>query len=141
MLLDRKMDHGPIIAQEEIILDEWLPNRDMELWFASEGAELFSNSISPYLAGELLPEPQDHDMATYCDKYTKQDMEVSLNNPRDTFLRYCAFPKPFFFEDNKRVIINKASWLDETLHIESVTPEGKKNMHWDDYQKMVDNKK
>ena len=59
-------------------------------------------------------------------------MELDLNNPRESFLKYCAFPKPFFFYDNTRVIVSEAIWSPEnTFEILRVIPAGKKEMAWD----------
>lgn len=133
MLLDEKMDHGPVIAQENIQVEEWLKNRDMEQWFAAKGAELFFTTLPLYLEFSIATE-QDHDKATECKKFTKADMQIDPTKPRDAYLRYCAFDKPFFFLGDTRVIVTQARW-DNDFVIERVIPAGKKEVSWSDFKK------
>lgn len=126
MLLDADMDHGPIIAQEKVSVDEWKRNRDMESWFASIGATMFMNVIDNIFSKTQTFTEQDHKAATFCEKYEKEDMQMDLSNPRLAYLKYCAFPKPFFFKDGQRIIVTEAQWNNGQLDIIKVIPEGKK---------------
>jgi methionyl-tRNA formyltransferase len=130
MLLDAEMDHGPIIAQQVVHVDEWKLNRDMELWFAQIGSQMFIDVIGPICAGTQTYTEQNHDLATSCTKYEKEDMHLDLSKPREAFLKYCAFPKPFLFKDGQRIIVTEAEWKDKQLHIIKVIPEGKKEQIW-----------
>ncbi len=131
MLLDEKMDHGPTLIQEKMIIDEWIKNDELEKGFAFFGASIFTAILDRYIYGELELKEQDHDQATFCSKYEKKDME--LLDTDDEYLKYrkyCAFPKPFFFEDGKRYIITQAKFEEEKFIIEKVIPEGKKERDW-----------
>lgn len=76
ILMDEQVDHGPLIAQEEV---EILPNDNfLELatkLFAT-GTKLLLNSINPFIENNLLPTPQDHDKATFTKILTKDDGKI-----------------------------------------------------------------
>ena len=134
MVLDALMDHGPIIAQKNITVDEWLPNRQMEQWFAQVGAKLFIESITDYLADPSSVSEQDHELATECHKFSKSDMEIDLSNSRQSYLQYLAFDKPFFFHNNERIIVTDAEFVDGKFIINKIVPAGKKEIRWTDHQ-------
>jgi methionyl-tRNA formyltransferase len=63
MLMDEKMDEGPVIAQAKIELDEeaWPPKgSEFELFMAELGGDLLAEVLPLYLEGKVPPEPQDH---------------------------------------------------------------------------------
>ncbi|MEK7063436.1 MAG: methionyl-tRNA formyltransferase, partial [Patescibacteria group bacterium] len=65
LVMDEKMDHGPILAQARITPEEWpLRTRELEDMLWSEGGDLLGESIPAYADGSLVPEPQDHSAAT-----------------------------------------------------------------------------
>ena len=137
MLLDEKMDHGPIIAQEKIEIIEWEKNEILEKQFAEVGAKLFHKTLTNK-QGLFVKNTreQNHNETTYCQKYTKEDMELTHPlNSRKNFLKYCAFSKPFFFDPTspeatkgkqKRNIVTDAEWKNDEFIIKKVIPEGKK---------------
>ncbi len=131
MLLDEKMDHGPILSQKNILVKEWKKNSEMEKWFSEEGANLFLETFVDFGESKINPQEQNHSKATFCQKYQKSDME--LKEPlesRENFLKFLAFPKPFFFRNNKRYVITAGEWKDNKFKILKVIPEGKKERDW-----------
>jgi len=109
MLLDQKMDHGPILIQKKIDIKEWKKNSEMEKYFAEIGAKLFIENMENIILNKIEAREQEHDLATYCQKYEKKDMELFIPlNQRNNFLKYCAFSKPFYIDKNKKR--NKAWW-------------------------------
>jgi len=140
MLLDEKMDHGPILSQETVNITEWEKNNIMEKKFAKLGAEKFFNILNDFVNGKIKPKIQDHKKATFCKKYQKSDMELKtpLNtkeNSRTNFLKYCAFEKPFFFFNSKdksgnnikkRAVVTLATFENNKFIIKKIIPEGKK---------------
>ncbi len=140
MLMDEKMDHGPLLLQKTYTPETWPPHaHELHDTLASIGGELLVQSITPYLAGELLPKDQNHAEATYCKKITKTDGEISLTDDAyKNFLKIRAlegWPGTYFFIEKNgariRVKIVSAEYRDGTLSIMRVIPEGKKEM---DYQ-------
>jgi methionyl-tRNA formyltransferase len=59
--------------------------------------------LDDFAEGKIIPQEQKHSEATYCEKYQKSDMELSQPlESRENFLKFLAFPKPFFFDENKK---------------------------------------
>ena len=66
MLLDEKMDHGPIVASEEYdIIDESITAEKLEEDLACVGGELLAQIIPDWIAGKIKTKDQDHEKATY----------------------------------------------------------------------------
>ena len=138
--LDAEIDHGPIVAQATVGLPEW-PVRGQvldEILFR-EGGRLLTEVVPLWLKGEITPEEQDHRVATYTARFKKEDGEIDpLGDPYQTYLQYCAmdgWPGTFFFVEDKgktvRMKIVEASFSGGVFSIETVVPEGKKEMPWD----------
>ena len=131
MKINEKMDSGDIIFQKEILVEKWKKNKEMEKFFAELGAIYFFENIKNFLEGKIEPQKQDENLATYCKKYEKKDMEISFpfteKNSEQNFLKYCAFSKCFYFDQNqKRNIITKANFKNNFFNVEKIIPEGKK---------------
>src|SRR3989338_2122686 len=137
ILMDEKMDNGPILASLEFP-NEILDSIKLSEKLATEGGKLLAETIQKWLAGEIKPIPQNHSQATFCQKIAKEDGLIDLNNDsRQNFLKIQAFagwPGAYFFvEQNRKKIrmkITKASFSDGKLKIESVIPEGKKEVYY-----------
>ncbi len=134
--LDAKMDHGPIVAQATIELSEW-PMRGTVLdeMLSREGGKLLVEALPLWLSGELAPDPQEHEAATYCHFLKKSDGEISLDSDDyENYIKYCAYdgwPGTFFFKDGRRIKITEAHLSDSgEFVIDKVIPEGKKETSW-----------
>ena len=125
MKLVSKMDAGPIIAQSPVTIEEWDKYHIHEQELAEVGARLFHDYTGDYVRGSLFPQEQSHAHASYCPKYSKQDMELDPSlDDYSLYRRYCAFPKPFFTSD-KRYVVTQAHYHNGCFTIDRVTPEGK----------------
>lgn len=141
MLLDAKLDHGPLIAQEKQILSDIMTSSELEQILAEKGGELLANSISPWVHKERVAEEQDHDHATFTQKIKKEDGHIDLENNAELNYRkiraYDTWPRTYFFiqknEKQIRVIIQKAHLENEQLILDEVIPEGKKAMSYQDF--------
>jgi len=78
-LMDEKLDHGPIIAQKEIILEDNLNYSQLEEILAQLGKELIKEAIPLYLEGKIELKPQDEEKATYCHKISSQEEKLDFN--------------------------------------------------------------
>ena len=142
MLVDEEVDHGPIIAQAKVTIEDWPPKahtlRDL---LAHVGGELLAETIPPWLNGNITPEKQDESKATYIDKIKKEDGLIDLNDdPYENFKKIQAFdiwPGAYFFTLRRgkkiRVKIADAEFKDKKLTITRVIPEGKKEMSYQDF--------
>jgi methionyl-tRNA formyltransferase len=150
MLMDAKMDHGPILSQmkTEISTKNWpVDGIALDEAMAHQGGALLADTVIKYLAGEISPTEQDHDSATFCSKITKDMSELKLDPHRlptgkeayDTLLKIRAFsgwPETYFMHEGKRIKIKEAKLSDEGgLLITRIIPEGKKEMDFESYFK------
>lgn len=144
MLMDEKMDHGPIVAQARIELEEdaWPPQGSFfEDMLATEGGNLLAETLIPWVEGEVTPEVQDETQATFTKKFTDADALVDLQgDAAQNLLKIRAFdknPRAYFLDSNgKRVIITQAHIEDGKLVVDKVIPEGKKEMEYKDFRKV-----
>ncbi|MEX0917270.1 MAG: methionyl-tRNA formyltransferase, partial [Candidatus Paceibacterota bacterium] len=73
MLVDNEVDHGPIISQARVTPEEWpLPARALRALLAEVGGELLAETIPAWLEGEITPEEQNHEEATFTRKLKKE---------------------------------------------------------------------
>ena len=140
IMLDEQMDHGPILAQKKIEIENWPPKEnDLEKVLAEEGAELLTKVLPKWISGEIKEIPQDETKATFTKKVEKNDGLIDING--DPILNYkkiqaySGWPNAFFFTEkagkNTRVIIKSAELKDGKLLIKKVVPEGKKEMDYE----------
>ncbi len=108
MVMDRKMDHGPIIAQREVLLDLDETYPELADRMVGECVELVSDHLPKYLAGDIQAREQDHDQATYVSLLTKQDGLIDWNTPaHDLYNQYRAYtPWPGTYSHINRKKIN-----------------------------------
>ena len=94
MLVDVKMDHGPIIAQRKIDIPDWPPRGgDLDALLAREGGRLLAEIIPLWARGEIEAHEQNHDVATYSKMFKKEDGLLDLENgdPYQNLLKIRAF--------------------------------------------------
>ncbi len=138
ILLDEKMDHGPIIAQEKIILwensiSEMPTQSQLEKTLAQFGGKLLGDNIPKWLNDQIKPQEQDHSKATFCNKFKSNDALIDLDgDAQENFLKIQAFdkwPKAHYFsaqdgKNKKRILIKKARLENGKLILEKILPEG-----------------
>jgi methionyl-tRNA formyltransferase len=129
MLMDHKMDHGPIINQEAIALDQHTNRIELFDILADHGGQLLAHTIEPWMNGEITEQRQHHDQAQYCQKIQKSDGDISHDNDEQRYRKYLAYygwPGVFYFDDQgKRIKVTKARYEDGHFIIERIIPEGK----------------
>lgn len=143
ILMDEKMDHGPIVAQEKLAIPNWPIDRNSanEIFWKA-GGELLATTLPHYLAGEIIPTPQDEANVTITKKITKEDGLLDLTVPataRANYLKYLAYagwPGIYFFDGARRVKITKASFANNQFIVERVIPEGKREMNYSEFSRV-----
>lgn len=138
MLIDEKVDHGPIVAQEVVEFTEWSNKKLISEKLAEIGGKILAKILPPYISGEISPVTQNHEEATFTKKIQKADAEIFLadsseNSDRQNFLKIMAYtpdPGAFFFTEKNgkkiRVKITDAKYENDSLEILRIIPEGKK---------------
>lgn len=142
MLMDEKMDHGPIVAQKKAALAKWPPKAsELEETLAKEGGKLLAEILPDWLAGKITPVPQNESEATYCRKFEKKDGLLDISaDPYKNLIKIRAFekfPGTYFFakrgDKSVRVTIKEADFENGQLILHRVVPEGKREMGYEEF--------
>ena len=64
--MDEGMDTGPILAQAALTIDPVDTGETLTARLSQQGAELLTETLPRWLAGEISPQPQDQTLATLC---------------------------------------------------------------------------
>lgn len=146
MLLDQKMDTGPILKQIAIPMTDW-PVRGpvLDTQLANTGGQLLAETIPHWLNGAITPQEQDNTKATYTSLFKKGDNEIKLN-PRalptgpeaiKLLCKICAWEgigDTFFVYENTRIKIKTADLAaDGSLQLQRIVPAGKREMDFSTY--------
>ncbi len=152
ILLDEKMDHGPILAQKKVLISEedWPPyGPALDDILVNAGASLLAETIPAWCEGEIKPIPQNHDRATFCEKMNRSSGQLDLNPlalPSGekafeslTLIRACdGWPGTFFVHEGRRVkVLDAEIDNNDALVIKTVTPAGAKTMPYSEYLKSI----
>ena len=143
MHMDEKMDHGPLLAQETYT-GPLLPGGELDVILAKKGGVLLASILPELLAGSLVARNQDHSKATYSKKISKEMAQLAIDpynlptgaTAHATLLKIYAYdqwPTAFFIHNDQRVKITRAHIENDALVIDTVIPEGKKEMPYEVY--------
>ncbi len=87
MLLDEEMDHGPILAVQELGISKFYAT-ELQDQLAHLGAQLLIETIPKWLSSdEIAPQPQDHAKATYTKMITKEDGRIDWHRSAEAIER------------------------------------------------------
>lgn len=137
--MEYKLDSGPLLIQKEIQIEDTEKAPDLRKRLVVSGANLLVQILPDIIEDKITPIPQDEQYATYCKKIKKEDglVDLALEMPEQLYNKYRAYalwPKIYFFNKNKRVIITDALLEDNQFKILKVLPEGKKEITWNEYE-------
>lgn len=134
ILMDEKMDHGPLLAQEEIPFDGVIPTMpDLGEKLFRRGGQMIGEILLQITGGTITKNEQDDAVATYTKKITKEDGLINLSDDPEKnyrkFKAYSTWPRTYFFTENdKRIVISDAELVNGKFIIKKVIPEGKKEV-------------
>lgn len=153
MLLDKEIDHGPVITQEKIELNNLsLTTDELKEKLSKVAGRLLIKILPDWINGKIKAKPQDHSQATFTKKIQKEDGFVESRDLLDENLNIekaktierkvrALNPDPGVFTNIRgknaeiRVKIIKAKIEDNKLTVERVVPEGKREMNWEDFKR------
>ena len=139
ILMDEKVDHGPILASRE--LEFQISNFKFQILhdeLAKLSAELLIETLPKFVNGEIKPVPQDESLATYTRKFTPEDAFVDHGDLEkaeqeggetavliDRKIR-ALNPEPgvWTIEDGKRMKLLEGEIRDGTLKLKKIQREG-----------------
>ena len=92
ILMDEQVDHGPILAKQELEFSK-INAKELEEKLAELGGEILVDVIPKWINSEIKPQEQDHNQATFTKKINKEDGFVDLekDNPELIDRNFHAF--------------------------------------------------
>ncbi len=120
IIMDEKMDHGPILAQERWPITQEDTNETLHQKLAELSASMLIKTIPLFLAGKATAAPQPHESATFTNILTREDGRLDFSQPADALERkiraYSPWPGTWSTMTNcradikgKKLIIHRAT--------------------------------
>lgn len=113
MLMDEGMDTGPILAMHKVPVAPTDTRGTLFETLSTLGADLLINTLPRWLAGEITPQAQEHDAATYTRQLEKHEGELNWTHSAEQIAnRIRAFdpwPSTFTSWQGKRLKILAAT--------------------------------
>ena len=131
MQMDEGLDTGPILAQRAIPIDDDDTTGTLTPKLANLATELLSETLPRILAGEIVPQPQDHARATMFKQIKKEEGLIDWTRPATEIARrvraFNPWPSAFTFWNGVQLRILCAGAADAKSNLEMgrVVPLGK----------------
>ncbi len=81
--LDNQIDHGPILAQKEVLISSSDNAQTLYEKLFRIGAELLHQNLNKYIKGEIKLSEQDHSKATITRLLTREDGYIDISKIKD----------------------------------------------------------
>ena len=138
ILMDEKIDHGPIIAMLNVKGEiSNVTYQKLHDKLAKLGAELLIETIPKWIKGKIKPKPQDESKATYTKILTREDGKIDWKKPIDYIERQVRAlnPEPgtYTLYKGKILKILETEIQNNKLIIKKVHLAGKKPMSFEDF--------
>jgi methionyl-tRNA formyltransferase len=118
MLIDEGMDTGAILAQQSITIQPDETGGALTQRLSQLGAEMLPDTINRHIAGEIDPEPQDSEAATYAPMLKKADGYLQFSKSVEDLARqiraFEPWPSSFFYLNGLRIVVRKAEAIVRT---------------------------
>ncbi|MDP4007351.1 MAG: methionyl-tRNA formyltransferase [bacterium] len=117
ILMDEDIDHGPILAQREFAehIGE-MTQEELKEKLADVGGDLLVEAVFKWLKGDIAPQPQNHGLATFTKKMSKEDGKIDWKGEALYIARqiraFNPWPGTFTFWNSRLLKILKASIVD-----------------------------
>jgi methionyl-tRNA formyltransferase len=95
MRMDAGLDTGPMLSKRAVAIHADETAASLHDRLAEVGAELLIDTLPGYLTGEIEPQPQDDDAATYAPQISKDDGEIDWTDSADSIERLVRAFKPW----------------------------------------------
>ena len=116
MLMDAGLDSGPVLSQREVHVSAEDTTGSLTVRLAQVGAQLLLEKLPLWLEGEIKPQPQQEDKASYTRSIDKGDGDINWSLPAlELWRRVRAFnpwPGCYTWWHGKRLRVNSAVPLD-----------------------------
>jgi len=135
--MDNKIDHGPIIAQQEAKIDSDDTYQSLENKLAEQAGKMLIEILPRYFKNKIKPKIQDESKTSYTKILTRADGKINLEqDPFEIERKVRAFyPWPGVWTElnGLRVKIIKVKVRQGRLSLELVQPAGKKIMTGEEF--------
>lgn len=127
MKLDAEMDSGPIIAQQDIAIDDADNYSSLSDKLSEAGAELMVEILPNYITGTMKLSDQDDAQATYCSLVKRDDGQVNWSKSaiqiHRQFRAFYPWPGVFTHLSKKRLKIANLDVLEGDYEVNLVPGE------------------
>lgn len=134
MLMDAKMDHGPILAAEPVAIDPDDTYPTLSARMMPVAQRLLTNTLEAWLAGTITATEQNHAAATVCGLLSRDDGQLNFaatTSAGELYNRYRGtYPWPGIWttwEGKRLKLLKVALVVDDTDHagVVRITPDKK----------------
>jgi len=109
ILMDEKIDHGPILAQQELKISK-ITYPELSIKLAVLGTNLLIDILPKFLAGEIEPAAQNHKKASFTKRIGKQDGKIDWTKSSQEIERmiraYQIWPGTFTVIKSESTVLN-----------------------------------
>ena len=109
MLIDKEMDHGPILAQKIVNIASEDTSETLFHKLSIESADFLIETLNKYIKNQIKGIPQDHTKATYTKIITKEDGKINFNKSateiHNMVRAFYPWPSAYTTYDNKNLKI------------------------------------
>lgn len=113
MLIDAKVDHGPILAQKKVEINKNETYGELYKRLSEMYPDFLVETLKKYLSGEIRPIPQDDSKATFTKFLKREDGLIDWNKSAEEIERtvraYDPWPGTYTEFKNKKIKILKSS--------------------------------
>jgi methionyl-tRNA formyltransferase len=117
MKMDKGLDTGPILSQQSIPINDDMTAGKLFDQLAVMGADLLLETLPKYINGEIKPQLQDEENATYAPRLKKEDGMLDFSQPASFLARmvraYNPWPGAYQFYDGTRLKVYKAHAVEQ----------------------------
>lgn len=129
MLMDEKMDHGPILSEQKIAIADDDTFATLSQKMATVGAELLLDTIPKYLNGEIKQREQAHEQATFTKLLNKDDGKIDFTKTAaeiyNLYRGFTSWPGIWCLRNGKRLKLLKIRKSEKTLPVGEAGAENK----------------
>ena len=121
MQIDHLMDHGPIIAQQEIAIIRTDTYIELEQKIIQTSANILQKSLPQFLAAQITAQPQDDTQSSLVSMVAKQDGQINWEQHTaqdiiNLYRAYIIWPQIYTYINNGKKVIFEQIELDP-VHI------------------------
>lgn len=122
MLLEEGLDTGPMLLQQVIPIGSEQTAAEMFPVLAEKGAPLMLDTLAGLADGTIVPEAQNHALATLAPILTREDghMDFAARTAAELFNRWRGFqpwPGAFALLDGKKLIVHRMKQVEDALTV------------------------